>query len=503
MIITLFVICLPFLENTWGQVENTMGFETSQNASSINVTQVQSGNEIKDLLQNETERETVKSDKFNSNRLLSLTLNPINCTSTNNPCIGTDEGDSMLGDDDSNTMEGRIGSDEMRGMGSNDIMSGNEGIDQIEGNDGDDILYGGSERDYLIGGKNNDKLEGGDGDDMIYGEDGADNMNGGSGDDTLNGGFGDDSVLGYGGNDQLIGGEGSDTIMGFEGNDVLFHSDALKASPDGSRDTIYCGDGYDEVWLNQEIDHDTAYNNCEVIHTKDDPYVDDPDNDYVSRDFDNCPTVSNNSQMDTDDDKIGDACDPYPEVPSIKESKVTIKFDSITVHNDHDKRSTGEWDLVAYVQGNRVKLADTTSGIVCGGSQENCFYLWYADGGDTYQFDKEAAVTVKMPEKVQLSLYTAGREIDDCNRKPFPEGAPTGVSTATGMVDNGIIANSQKTLNNYAGLCDTNIFGDVQEDDLLGTISEGYIPVPGTITKEVTSTNGDFTLRYTISVVNS
>jgi len=92
--------------------------------------------------------------------------------------------------------------------------------------------------------------------------------------------------------------------------------------------------------------------------------------------------------------------------------------------------------------------------------------------------------------------------MDDCNRKPFPEVTSTGVSKFTGMVDDGIVTNSQKALNNYFGLCDTNIYGDVQEDDLLGVITEGYNLIPGISTKEVTSTDGDFTLRFTINVSN-
>ena len=39
----------------------------------------------------------------------------------------------------------------------------------------------------------------------------------------------------------------------------IFHS------PDGSKDTIDCGSGNDEAWINVSQDGDTAVN-CETVH---------------------------------------------------------------------------------------------------------------------------------------------------------------------------------------------------------------------------------------------
>jgi Ca2+-binding RTX toxin-like protein len=494
MVSLILVSSLSFIGNTWGQEGNNVEGEFSAPALPLNNTGERGlYNDTESEQENETEAnaQNTENELATSSMPLIPSTITVTCSAASNPCIGTDEDDYMAGDEGVNIMEGRKGDDRVEGGAGDDSMYGNEGHDIILGHYGDDNMDGGAESDEMQGGGNNDKMKGGEGNDKMSGESGSDIMDGGFGQDTMFGGEGDDTLLGYGEGDFLVGDSGSDTIMGFEGNDFLFHSNGGSAAADGSRDTIYCGEGYDEVWLNQETDHDTAYNNCEVIHVKDDPINNDPDKDFVPTNIDNCPTVSNNSQMDTDGDKTGDACDPYPEVPSSRESEVavTVKFDSVTVHND----------LVAYVQGKRIKLTDATPGVVCGGSAENCFWLWNARDGETYPFNIEPTV-VKIPEKVQLSIYTAGRELDDCNRKLFPEVTISGVSKYTGLVDKGIIAYSQKILNNYATLCDTNIFGDVQEDDLLGVIGEGYDLIPGVSTKEVTSSTGDFTLRYTISV---
>ena len=46
------------------------------------------------------------------------------------------------------------------------------------------------------------------------------------------------------------------------------------------------------------------------------------DGDGVPDDSDNCPSISNADQLDTDDDGYGDSCDPYPENSSLWSMKL-------------------------------------------------------------------------------------------------------------------------------------------------------------------------------------
>lgn len=93
------------------------------------------------------------------------------------------------------------------------------------GLDGNDNLYGKEGNDLLFGHEDNDLIEGSDGNDRIVGGDGQDILNGGSGDDKI-----------YQGNADPNGPPSFDY-----------------SSPDGHKDTIDCGTGQDEVWLNTSV----------------------------------------------------------------------------------------------------------------------------------------------------------------------------------------------------------------------------------------------------------
>jgi Ca2+-binding RTX toxin-like protein len=182
-------------------------------------------------------------------------LNSIKCQTNpeNNrvPCYGTDNSDDIIGTDTDDFIYGLKGDDTISGLGS---LGGPAGYNYIDGGDGSDSLSGGVNHDIISGGNSKDN---------IYGK---------QDDDLLSGGEGDDHIDGGTGNDRLWGGTGGDTMKGGDGDDKIYHNTSQGSiffdysSPDGSKDSIDCGDGQDEVWLNQESDGDEAIN-CEKVHT--------------------------------------------------------------------------------------------------------------------------------------------------------------------------------------------------------------------------------------------
>jgi Ca2+-binding RTX toxin-like protein len=104
-------------------------------------------------------------------------------------------------------------------------------------------------------------------DDQIDGGPGDDTMSGGSGNDLMLGRDGDDNINGDSGHDVILGFRGADILKGSSGNDRIFH-DFIRfpEESDGSKDTIDCGAGIDEAWINTSQDGDTAASNCETDH---------------------------------------------------------------------------------------------------------------------------------------------------------------------------------------------------------------------------------------------
>ena len=151
------------------------------------------------------------------------------------------------------------------GTAANDVMKGANGYDQMHGFGGNDEMRGGDGNDWMVGYAGDDWIWGGNGFDQIRGSQGNDHLFGEAGNDKIYGEDGNDQIIGYSGADQLIGGKGADTIWGTDGNDVIWHGLALdtldNARSDGSKDTIYCNEGYDKVIYNSR-DGDVV-SNCE------------------------------------------------------------------------------------------------------------------------------------------------------------------------------------------------------------------------------------------------
>jgi hypothetical protein len=193
-----------------------------------------------------------------------------------------------------------------------------------------------------------------------------------------------------------------------------------------------------------------------------------------------------------------------PQLDSVLNSpyQVKVKFDSITVRSTHDPgfispQSDGEYDLVVYVQGQKVDLT-AASGPGSG--------LWDISMGEMAKFDSNAEITVEIPGSLPLSIFTVGHEIDECNRIPTPKDIEKldGILKDTQRDRLLEIGNIQKSLNSYD--CDSTLEND---NEVLGLINKLYYPPgqsyepigygAGAHTNVISSTR-DFILRYTISV---
>lgn len=83
-----------------------------------------------------------------------------------------------------------------------------------------------------------------------------------------------------------------------------------------------------------------------------------------------------------------------------------VKFDSITINKDHDPFNRGEWDLVAFVNNNKVVLMDRTK----------------VSDGKTYNFNsidskpnvlpQDKKITIQIPKQNKLVVQIFGVEKD-------------------------------------------------------------------------------------------
>ncbi|MDB3986554.1 protein phosphatase 1 regulatory subunit 42, partial [Pseudomonadales bacterium] len=62
-------------------------------------------------------------------------------------------------------------------------------------------------------------------------------------------------------------------------------------------------------------------------------FAEDSDTDGINDDVDNCSSVSNADQVDSDSDGYGDACDPYPSDPLLWSMKIEDALAGITDEN--------------------------------------------------------------------------------------------------------------------------------------------------------------------------
>jgi hypothetical protein len=118
------------------------------------------------------------------------------------------------------------------------LLSGTDGPDNLKGMKGEDEIHGLGGNDYFFGGGGNDVIYGGPGNDTP--------VDGGKGDDVIYGGDGNDHWMdGSGGEDVLYGGDGNDW---------------MDASWDREPDKLYCGEGWDRYFADE---NDYVDSSCE------------------------------------------------------------------------------------------------------------------------------------------------------------------------------------------------------------------------------------------------
>jgi hypothetical protein len=187
--------------------------------------------------------------------------------------------------------------------------------------------------------------------------------------------------------------------------------------------------------------------------------------------------------------------------------KVTVTFNSLTVHDTHEGvfSGDGEYDLVVYVQGTKISLTDAS------GPGDG---LWDVSEGETVSFRPGTELTVDLPPTTPLLIFTVGSEVDECGRTDFRSSAwkwlfgpaahgPTLLDDAKRLQEEWSY-HSQFGWHEAGPKCkhDDGIHYQLNTNDILGVITKIYeAPSYGAgAHTNVVSSTGDFTLRYTITV---
>jgi hypothetical protein len=100
--------------------------------------------------------------------------------------------------------------------------------------------------------------------------------------------------------------------------------------------------------------------------------------------------------------------------PSTDQYKVTVRFNDITIHNDHEGKFSGdgEYDLKVYVHGILVDLTKLSTWRDAG--------LTDVSSGENIKFNPANSMTVNIDNSLPLTIVTAGVEDDGCKGPTFP-----------------------------------------------------------------------------------
>jgi hypothetical protein len=211
-----------------------------------------------------------------------------------------------------------------------------------------------------------------------------------------------------------------------------------------------------------------------------------------------------------------------PSSSTAEYTRVRVHIDSITVHNDNDGllHGDGEWRLWVYVQG--AGFLDLAKVLINSGRGDQ---LWDVSNGETILFPQSATVDLgppyaQMPRSIffdrgdPISITTLGYENDPgCGPfRPDPTGLlylltlegvyyppnPVGTNVVSPYTWDPIIKKFRTAWEER----ETCLSGaeNFDKDDILGTVTKWqFPPYKGTYTAK--STNGDFTMQFTIEEV--
>ena len=182
-------------------------------------------------------------------------------------------------------------------------------------------------------------------------------------------------------------------------------------------------------------------------------------------------------------------------------SKVTVEFNSIRINNEHEGyfSGNGEYNLILYVQGYMI---DLTKAFPSGRNE-----LWDVGDGEQLYFKPDTRLEVDASRgflnTMPVYIFTLGDEVDQCQNPALPTDIYRNELINKGIIEYPLDSDA-KWLNSITKLrswfnsqTDCPTLSDRNEH--LGTITESYGP-PGYMAgrHEVSSSNGDFTLRFTI-----
>ena len=136
---------------------------------------------------------------------------------------------------------------------------------------------------------------------------------------------------------------GSETVTVVPIQDAIYDVGAATASTTQSNNTVSLHGDSDSDGVNDALDQCSNTPNGESVDANGcTESQNDPDNDGILRTNDNCPNISNSDQTDTDEDGIGDACDPDIDNDGIANGSDNCPYDYNPDQKDSDSDGIGD-----------------------------------------------------------------------------------------------------------------------------------------------------------------